>query len=113
MTQLALTPPAPYFAVIFTSVRTPADDTGYERTAERMLDLAKDQPGFLGVESARSETGLGITVSYWSSEDAIRNWRAHTEHLLAQEQGRQTWYSRYALRVCRVERAWDFEKAGS
>jgi len=105
----AQTPAPPYFAVIFTSVRTAADPAVYEVTAERMLELAREQPGYLGVESARGEDGLGITVSYWVSLEAIGAWRKHAEHAIAQEQGRAKWYSRYALRVCRVERASDFE----
>jgi heme-degrading monooxygenase HmoA len=74
-----------------------------------MLELAAQQPGYLGVESARGEDGLGITVSYWSSLEAIRVWREQAEHRLAQNQGREKWYSRFALRVCRVETAWEFE----
>ncbi len=107
MTGLAVTPVPPYYAVIFTSLRSPGDDEDYERMAERMLDLAQVQPGFLGVESARSLAGLGITVSYWDSEEAIRAWRLHAEHQHAQELGRQKWYSHYCLRICRVERAGD------
>lgn len=110
--EIAPTPQPPYFAVIFTSVRTPVDPQGYEATAERMLELAREQPGFLGVESARGVDGLGITVSYWESAKAIRAWREHAEHRLAQEAGREHFYARFALRVCRVERAWEFE-AGS
>ena len=102
-------PKPPYFAVIFTSVRTAADEAGYERAAERMVELACQQPGFLGIESTRGADGLGITVSYWSSEEAIRHWREQAEHRLAQEQGRAKWYARFTLRVCRVERAWEFE----
>ncbi|HZL87554.1 MAG TPA: antibiotic biosynthesis monooxygenase [Pirellulaceae bacterium] len=102
-------PQPPYFAVVFTSVRTAADEAGYERTAARMVELAREQPGFLGIESARGPDGLGITVSYWSSEEAIRRWREQAEHRLAQEQGRTKWYARFALRVCRVERAWEFQ----
>jgi len=102
------TPPPPYYAVIFTSLRTPADPAGYEITADRMLELARQQPGFLGVESARGADGLGITVSYWQSEEAIRRWREHAEHRLAQQQGREKWYARFSLRICRVERAWEF-----
>jgi heme-degrading monooxygenase HmoA len=109
MSQPASTPDPPYYAVIFTSTRTPADPDGYEQTAERMVELAREQPGYLGVESARGEDGLGITVSYWASLEAIRAWREHAEHRLAQEQGRATWYSQFALRVCRVERAWEFD----
>jgi heme-degrading monooxygenase HmoA len=112
MSQPAATPEPPYFAVIFTSIRTRADSDGYEVTAERMLELAREQPGYLGVESARGEDGLGITVSYWSSQEAIRAWREHAEHAIAQESGRTKWYSRYSLRICRVERAWGFESQG-
>jgi heme-degrading monooxygenase HmoA len=107
MSEPASTPAPPYYAVIFTSVRSPGDDDGYAVAAERMLELARQQPGFLGVESARGENSLGITVSYWSSLEAIGAWREHAEHRLAQEQGRAKWYRRYNLRVCRVERAWD------
>jgi heme-degrading monooxygenase HmoA len=102
----ANTPKAPYYAVIFTSVRTPADDAGYAVTADRMVELARQQPGFLGVETARGADGLGITVSYWTSEAAIRAWREHAEHQLAQAAGRERWYTAYQLRVARVERAY-------
>ena len=103
-------PAPPYYAVIFTSERTAGDGESYEKTANRMLELARQQPGFLAVESARGEDGLGITVSYWESEEAIRQWRAHAEHLVAQQQGREKWYARFSLRVCRVERGWDFSR---
>ncbi len=106
MPNPATTPDPPYYAVIFTSVRTPADPAGYEAMAERMVELARQQPGFLGVESARGADGLGITVSYWTSEEAIRNWREHAEHQIAQSLGRREWYSHYELRVARVERAY-------
>ncbi len=92
----------PYFAVIFTSLRTDIDD-GYAETSDRMLELAADQPGFLGVESVR-EGAFGITVSYWASLDAIRCWKKHGEHLIAQRRGRTEWYDDYRTRVCRVER---------
>ena len=105
----AATPRPPYYAVIFTSLRTPADPEGYDEMAQRMAELAQEQPGYLGVESARGADGLGITVSYWESEEAIRRWREHAEHRVAQERGRSMWYANFSLRVCRVERAWDFE----
>lgn len=100
---IASTPEPPYYAVIFTSKRT-EEDRGYEKTAARMLELAAQQPGFLGVESARGSDGLGITVSYWDSLEAIRNWRNHSEHERARETGRTVWYSDFKLRVARVER---------
>jgi heme-degrading monooxygenase HmoA len=106
MSSPARTPEPPYYAVIFTSVRADDDPAGYAAAAERMVELAREQPGFLGIESARGADGLGITVSYWTSEAAIRAWREQAEHRLAQEQGRRMWYAEYELRVARVERAY-------
>jgi heme-degrading monooxygenase HmoA len=103
--KFATTPEPPYYAVIFTSLRTGVDN-GYARVAERMVELAAGQPGFLGVESVRDAEGFGITVSYWSSTEAIALWKAHSEHVAAQEMGMQTWYAHYELRVARVERAY-------
>jgi heme-degrading monooxygenase HmoA len=107
--MIAKTPATPYYAVIFTSLRTELDQ-GYGQAAERMVELAREQPGFLGVESARGEDGLGITVSYWASEDAIRAWKLHAEHTEVRERGRSTWYAACHTRVCKVERDYAFEK---
>ena len=70
-----------------------------------MVELAAQQPGFLGVESAREE--LGITVSYWSDLDSIKAWKRNAEHLVAQKMGREKWYSNYKTRIARVERDYD------
>jgi heme-degrading monooxygenase HmoA len=105
MSLIANTPEAPYYAVIFSSLTTAAGE-GYSDTAARMVELAAQQPGFLGVESAREE--LGITVSYWSDLDSIKAWKRNAEHLLAQKMGREKWYSDYKTRIARVER--DYEK---
>ena len=107
MSKLAQTPPPPYYAVIFSSLRTDVDQ-GYLQTAQRMEELAALQPGFLGIDSAREQ--VGITVSYWETEAAIAAWKAEAEHSLARERGRQDWYSAYELRVARVERAYSFQK---
>jgi heme-degrading monooxygenase HmoA len=99
--MIAKTPQPPYYAVIFTSLRT-EDDRDYADTAQRMVELAACQPGFLGVESARQ--GLGITVSYWESLAAIRAWKQHAEHLIAQQRGHSDWYRAYKTRIAKVER---------
>jgi putative acetyltransferase len=101
----AKTPEPPYYAVIFTSQRN-EEDRGYGQMAERMVQLAAGQPGFLGVETARSVDGFGITVSYWTSEEAIADWKAHLDHKPAQEAGKRIWYADYHLRVAKVERAY-------
>jgi heme-degrading monooxygenase HmoA len=105
MSSIALTPEAPYYAVIFTSLRTEGDN-GYGEMSEKMVKLAAAQPGFLGMESARD--GLGITVSYWESLEAIRAWHRHAEHELAQKAGYQKWYQAFKVRVCKVERDYGF-----
>ena len=108
--DLAKTPQPPYYAVIFASVRTASDDEGYGKAAERMAQLASAQPGYLGVDSVRDGNGVGITVSYWSSEEAIAAWRRHAEHTITREQGRKNWYQQYELRVAKVERAYGFKR---
>lgn len=100
-----LTPP--YYAVIFTTVLN-AEIDGYLETAQRMEELAKLQNGYLGIESARSE--VGITVSYWKSLDDILNWKNNVEHTEARNLGRDKWYKKYQLRICKVEREYGFEK---
>ena len=101
MSLIAETPAPPYYAVIFSSLRN-ADIEGYAETATRMVELAAEQPGFLGVESVRED--LGITVSYWSDLQSIKQWKAHAEHRLAQQMGMEKWYSSYKTRIALVER---------
>ncbi len=95
--------PDSYYAVIFSSQHGD-DDDGYAETAQRMEELARQQPGFLGIETAHDAEGFGITVSYWRDLESIRNWKAQPEHLEAQTQGKSLWYSRYRLRIAKVER---------
>lgn len=101
----ARTPAPPYYAVIFSSRRREGDHR-YGVTADRMVELAAGQPGFLGVESTRGADGFGITVSYWRDEASILAWRRHAEHTLARERGRNEWYEHFELRVAKVERAY-------
>lgn len=98
---IAATPEPPYTAVIFTSLRT-GDTEGYDAAAAEMERLAAVQPGYLGIESARS--GLGITVSYWATPDDARAWKAVAEHRTAQRLGRERWYADYRVRIATVER---------
>ena len=101
MSLIADTPSPPYYAVIFSSHRND-DLEGYAETAARMIELAAEQPGFLGVESVRED--LGITVSYWSDLESIKRWKAQTEHRVAQQMGMDKWYSSYKTRIALVER---------
>lgn len=105
--SIAKTPETPYYAVIFTSYRTEGDN-GYGETADKMIELAAEQEGFLGIESARD--GLGITVSYWQDLDSIRKWHENGEHKIAQAEGYKTWYQSFVTRICKVERDYSFER---
>jgi len=104
MNLIAKTPAPPYYAVIFSSHQS-EDSAGYAATAARMVELAAEQPGFLGVESVREE--LGITVSYWTDLESIRRWKQNAEHRMAQTSGMKKWYSSYKTRIALVER--DYE----
>ncbi|ALA42024.1 MULTISPECIES: antibiotic biosynthesis monooxygenase family protein [Paenibacillus] len=107
MNSIAKTPRPPYYAAIFTSERTEGDG-GYGVMGDKMVELAAQQPGFLGVESVRDHNGVGITVSYWESLDAIKNWKHNELHKVAQEKGKSEWYKTFGLRVSKVERDYFF-----
>lgn len=94
-----------YYAVIFTSTQK-NNIEGYSEMAEKMEELVKQQSGFLGMDSARNE--IGITVSYWDNLESIKNWKQQSDHLQAQLQGRQDWYRWYHVRICKVEREYEF-----
>ena len=104
--MLAHTPEPPYYAVIFSTVRTEGDH-GYSAMAALMEELAQQQKGYLGIESTRAK--MGITVSYWKNLESIRAWKQHTEHVVAQKKGKAIWYSQYKLRIAKVERDYGFE----
>lgn len=105
LAQLANTPKPPYYAVIFTSIRTDGDN-GYTTMAEEMVRLANQQAGFLGMESAREH--LGITVSYWQDLAAIKAWKNNIEHLKAQKLGKEKWYAQFNVRISKVEKSYAF-----
>lgn len=102
--MIAQTPEPPYYAVIFTSIRSDVEQD-YSATAMRMVALAEKMPGYLGHESARNE--LGITISYWKDLASIRSWKQDAEHQIAQERGKKEWYLAYKTRICLVERDYD------
>ncbi|MDN3686341.1 antibiotic biosynthesis monooxygenase family protein [Cyclobacterium jeungdonense] len=104
--MISNTPPTPYYAVIFTSIKSPEAGEDYSDMAREMDALVTEQSGYLGHESARDS--LGITVSYWVSLEAIAAWKNETRHLLAQDLGREKWYQTYKIRICKVEKEYGF-----
>ncbi|KEK24690.1 antibiotic biosynthesis monooxygenase family protein [Bacillus gaemokensis] len=101
----------PYYAVIFTS-QLSKDTTDYNDVAEEMEKLAKQQPGFIDVESVRDASGLGITISYWESLEAIKHWRENAAHTAARKRGREQWYESFHMKICVVERKYNFQRKG-
>lgn len=105
--MIAKTPIPPYYAVIFSSIRTEGDN-GYAEMGNRMIELASVQDGFLGVESVREK--LGITVSFWKDLESIKKWKENTEHACARKRGKTDWYETFKVRIAKVEKDYEFEK---
>jgi heme-degrading monooxygenase HmoA len=105
--MIAQTPETPYYVVLFTTIRTNIDE-GYDEMAIKMEELAAQQPGYLGIESARD--GVGITASYWKDLESIRNWKNHVDHTVARELGREKWYEEYMTRIAKVEHDYGFKR---
>ncbi|AWI03436.1 antibiotic biosynthesis monooxygenase family protein [Clostridium drakei] len=103
MNKIIETPKTPYYAVIFTSIRTSIDNE-YEKVSDNLVDIVSKQKGFLGVESVRNEEGFGVTISYWDSLDSINEWKDNNSHMKAKEMGKKMWYSKYMIRICKVEK---------
>jgi len=102
MSEIVKTPKAPYYAVIFTSIRT-SGDNGYEKVGDNIVNIVSKQKGFLGSESVKGEDGFGMTISYWDSLESINAWKYNSSHMKAKEMGRKMWYSKYMIRICKVE----------
>lgn len=102
MSETAKTPVTPYYAVIFTSIRN-SEDNGYEKMSDEIVNIVSRQKGFLGAESVRDKDGFGITISYWDSMDSINAWKYNVPHMRAKDMGKKMWYSKYKIRICKVE----------
>lgn len=100
------TPQPPYYAVIFTSIRT-EEDNHYSTMSDKMIELVEKQTGFLGFDSAREK--IGITVSYWTDLEAINLWKENFEHSIARKKGREIWYSEFTVRIAKVEHEYSFD----
>jgi heme-degrading monooxygenase HmoA len=108
MSRFSIMPDPPYYAVIFSNQASKTPE-GYAEMSEIMGEIAKTMPGYIGIESTRDTDGFAITVSYWESEEAIKGWRKHAKHSIAQKMGKERWYKHYILRVAKVERQYAFK----
>lgn len=101
---IANTPEPPYYSV--TTTATLVDDTSeYLATAIAIVDDADQIDGFFGVE-ATIQGNLGIAISYWSSLEAINEWRQSPSHVAAKQRGKGEWFTSYLTRVAKVEHAY-------
>ena len=106
--KFAQTPKPPYYAVVFSNQRTNEDEEGYGKMADKMVELGSKQPGYLGHESWRDESGFGCTISFWKDMESIKNWKMNVEHTEARNLGREKWYQYYKLRICKIEHDYDY-----
>ena len=97
------------YAVIFTSIKSGKPE-GYSEMAEKMLNLAEKQKGFIGFESYANEKGKNVSISYWESIADIKNWKENPEHQIAQKLGKEKWYKYFKLQVCKIEQEYEFGK---
>lgn len=98
--MIALTPEPPYYAVIFSSyLKNNLYD--YEETFEKLMQIAGEIDGFIGMESVRND--FGISISYWKDKSSIEEWKENFEHIIAKKRGKQEWYKNYSLKIARVE----------
>ena len=98
----------PYYAVIFSSGKAEVNNENYSIMSDKMVELAETQKGFLDIENVK-ENEIGITISYWTDLNAIKNWKENSEHLIAQKYGKSDWYKFYKIRIAKVERDYEFE----
>jgi heme-degrading monooxygenase HmoA len=84
------------------------DEAEYQRTFERMLELVSDIDGFLGIEGFSGEDGSELAVAKFSTDDAIRAWKAQPEHVATQQRGRDEFFSAYQVTVAAVTRSYEW-----
>ena len=83
-------------------------DARYADMAARMRELAISDYGCTEFTSC-AQGGKEIAISYWETEDQIRQWKRNAEHLVAQEIGRATWYQSYTVEVVQLVRSYRSE----
>ncbi|CAH2354408.1 hypothetical protein CLIB1423_16S02014 [[Candida] railenensis] len=107
--SFASTPKPPYYVVTFASQRSDSNPEEYNAIGEKLDSLAREQPGFLGVESTRDSSGFGITLSYWKDRQSIINWKQNADHLVAQQLGKERFYENFTTRIAKVEREYSLK----
>lgn len=94
--------------LIRTALRADADVVAYEALNARMEEIVKAIPGFLAADGYASPEGDQIGLIRFESQEALRAWRDHPEHRVAQARGKAEFYASYRVEVCEVVRAYDF-----
>jgi|SRR5438105_3655257 heme-degrading monooxygenase HmoA len=96
--------------LIHTEMQPDSDRAAYDALNARMFEIVQTIPGFLGASGYASPDGQDIGMIRFESLEALRAWREHPEHLVAQQRGKSEFYASYRIEVCEVVRAYDFAR---
>jgi heme-degrading monooxygenase HmoA len=93
--------------------REDVDQAEYERTFSRMLELVSQMPGFLGIDGYAGEDGTELAVARFESDEAVKAWKQHPEHLETQERGRRNFFAAHDITVAEVLRHYEWSAAAA
>jgi len=86
---------------IFRSRLRPGVDREYASSADRLLELARSQPGFVSFEHYAAADGERVSIITFASVAEHEAWRDHPQHVEAQRLGRERFYAEFRIQVCR------------
>jgi len=96
--------------VVLFSTRSAADEPKEEHAerSARMHEIVEAMPGFVSYKEYVSDDGERVAMVRFESEEALHEWGTHPEHREAQRRGREAYFDRYWIQVCRTirERRW-------
>jgi heme-degrading monooxygenase HmoA len=82
---------------------------GYHDTADEMLALARQMPGFVDFKSFHADDGERVSLVTFADQASQDGWREHVAHREAQRRGRADWYAAYSIQVSNCTKAHEFE----
>ncbi|EOL8988592.1 antibiotic biosynthesis monooxygenase [Cronobacter dublinensis] len=93
-------------AVLFEAQALPQAQQRYFDLAAGLKPLLADAPGFIDLERFQSLTvpDRFLSLSWWESEEAVRQWKGNLMHQAAQQEGKERIFAHYRIRVAQVLR---------
>ena len=89
---------------VFRSRLNPETQEEYQRWAARMGELAAQIPGYVSHKGFQAADGERVTIVEFASEEGMRIWATHPEHVAAKRLGREAFFSEYRVQVCQLLR---------